>query len=506
MRPVPFLASLLALLAITCSTLARGPDSFERWYIVELMGNKSGYAHVAQRPDGDNIRSISELKLSVKRGPAEIKIEISSEWIETPAGKPVSLTSKRALGAAPVTSVYEFVGDTVKLTTTSSGKTVTKQLPLPPGDWLTPAARERVVAAALKKGDKQIIVNGIDEGPSGGLTASSTTYDILESTTIEVSGRTAPAVKWKVKTDLMPGIESTEFVDDAGIALRTEIDMGIFKLVQIAADKDLALAKVSAPELLVSTLVKPDKPLKEPRNLTDATYVLSVPEGAMPDLPNLPAQRVERLDEKSVRLTVSRAFTASEQFVSTPDPLFLSASTMLDSADERIIALADKARAQAKSPAVENAPPTPAALAESARRLVNQTINSKNLDVGFASATETARTKSGDCTEHGVLLAAVLRALNIPARVSSGLIYVDEFAGKTGIFGYHMWSQALLPDAQGRLRWVDLDATLDNATPFDAAHINLGTSALSDEQTENFMVTLAPLLGKLKITVEKVSP
>ena len=51
MRPVHLLASLLALLAITCGAHARGPDSYERWYVVELMGSKSGYAHTAQRQD-----------------------------------------------------------------------------------------------------------------------------------------------------------------------------------------------------------------------------------------------------------------------------------------------------------------------------------------------------------------------------------------------------------------------------------------------------------------------
>ncbi len=504
MRPVHFIASLLAFFAITCGgfALGRGGDSFERWYVIELMGQKAGYARIVQQKDGDNIRSINEMKLSIKRGTVEIKVELGSEWLETAAGQAISMTSKRVLGAAPETKVYTFAGDSITLSTTSNGKTETKTVARPDGEWLTPAARERVIGAALKKGEKQIVVRSVDEGLSGGLTAFTTTYDVLESTTVQAMGRTAPAVKWKVTTDLMPGIESIEYVDDAGIAIRTETDLGILKLVQIAADKDFALSKVSAPELLVSTLVKPDKPLKMPRKMTDATYLLSVSDGAMPDLPNLPAQRAERVNEKTVRLTVSRGFTATEQFVEKPDPVYLAASTMVDSTDARIQALAEKVRTKAG----ENA--SPGALAEAARRLVGQTITSKSLEVGFASATETARTRTGDCTEHGVLLTAMLRALDIPARVSSGLIYVDEFVGQEGIFGYHMWSQALLPDdtAERRLRWIDLDATLDNATPFDAAHINLGTSALSNEQNENFMVTLAPLLGKLKIVVEKVSP
>jgi transglutaminase-like putative cysteine protease len=120
--------------------------------------------------------------------------------------------------------------------------------------------------------------------------------------------------------------------------------------------------------------------------------------------------------------------------------------------------------------------------------------------VGFASAAEVARTRTGDCTEHAVLLAAMLRAEKIPARVVSGLIYADEFEGKKGIFGYHMWAQASL----GGGSWLNLDATLpDNAT-FDATHIALATTDLADGETSNALVSLVPLLGNLKIAVEKV--
>ena len=44
----------------------------------------------------------------------------------------------------------------------------------------------------------------------------------------------------------------------------------------------------------------------------------------------------------------------------------------------------------------------------------------------------------------GVLLAAMLRAAEIPSRVAVGVIYVERFAGERDVFGYHMWTQALI--------------------------------------------------------------
>ena len=90
---------------------------------------------------------------------------------------------------------------------------------------------------------------------------------------------------------------------------------------------------------------------------------------------------------------------------------------------------------------------------------------------------EGARAAEGDCTEHATLLCAMLRADGIPARVGSGLIYADRFAGEEEIFGYHMWTQALL-EIDGQERWVDLDPTLPSRA-FDATHIAVATSSLA---------------------------
>ncbi len=114
-----------------------------------------------------------------------------------------------------------------------------------------------------------------------------------------------------------------------------------------------------------------------------------------------------------------------------------------------------------------------------------------------------ARTREGDCSEHAVLLAAMLRADGIPSRVASGLLFADAFAGQQEIFGYHMWAQALL-EVDGRLVWVDLDGTLPPAHKTDATHITLAVSDMADNEVGGGMITMVSLLGRLRITVESV--
>ena len=134
------------------------------------------------------------------------------------------------------------------------------------------------------------------------------------------------------------------------------------------------------------------------------------------------------------------------------------------------------------------------ARADAIRDFAHRHVSAKSLDTAFATASETARTRTGDCSEHGVLLCAMLRAEGIPARVATGLVYVDQFAGESDIFGWHMWTQALIDG-----EWVDFDATLDGR--YDAAHILTGVSALSEGAGTRDMMAVLQLMGNLEVEI-----
>jgi hypothetical protein len=64
-----------------------------------------------------------------------------------------------------------------------------------------------------------------------------------------------------------------------------------------------------------------------------------------------------------------------------------------------------------------------------------------------------------------------------------------------------MWVQAWLNDPESqRKRWVDLDPTLPGGT-FDAAHIAISVSSMTDDGMFNDLVQLTPMLGRLTIEV-----
>ena len=59
----------------------------------------------------------------------------------------------------------------------------------------------------------------------------------------------------------------------------------------------------------------------------------------------------------------------------------------------------------------------------------------KRVSATYSSALETLKAGYGDCGEHAVLLAALLRARGVPARVVTGLVWVPERKQYVG----HAW-------------------------------------------------------------------
>lgn len=116
---------------------------------------------------------------------------------------------------------------------------------------------------------------------------------------------------------------------------------------------------------------------------------------------------------------------------------------------------------------------------------LNQWVSDSVADVvtfSVPNAITVARSRRGDCNEHTQLLLALTRAIGVPARFASGLLYVN------GKFYYHAWPEVWLGE------WVAVDPTFGQF-PADAAHLRFVIGGIS-RQTE-----LLQLMGNLTIKV-----
>jgi len=494
------LMAVLATLAAVPRTLGQDapPRGYDRWYVIELQGQRAGHMHERQTVDEEGrLKTTGEIKFKVSRLGSDINVSMSTEFVETQAGEPVSMSSLQNLGLVELEQRFRFTEDGIEQRTRQSGRTTRQSHPRADGTWLTPGQVRQFVAKRLEAGATEITYATVD--PNQGVKPVVMKHTVEGPTTVEAMGKVVPAVKWTVVQSAMPGVTSTEYVDARGMPIRSEVDFGGITMTVLASEKEIALSPFSAPELMAQSLVMPKGDIPNPRATRRATYVLDLKDGDLSDVPGVGAQRVEPIEDGRLRVIVD----LDAPLAASPDDLarradFLKATATVDAEDPVIRRLAARALAKVADGASDQE------RAEALRRFVHSYIDKKSLGVGFATASEVAVIKQGDCTEHAVLLVALLRAAGIPAQGVSGLVYVDQFVGEEKVFGYHMWAQALLTGDDGVARWIDLDATLDAQQPYDAAHIALVASDLSDDGMINSMVPIATMLGRLGITVEAV--
>jgi hypothetical protein len=121
------------------------------------------------------------------------------------------------------------------------------------------------------------------------------------------------------------------------------------------------------------------------------------------------------------------------------------------------------------------------AVAERLNTWVHRSL-AKRITVGIPSALQVLRTRRGDCNEHTQLYVAMARAVGLPARVATGLAYIDRK------FYYHAWPEVFVGE------WIAVDPTLGQF-PADAAHIRFAVGGLGRQ------VDLLRLIGNLEIDV-----
>lgn len=471
-----------------------------RWYSVELMGKRAGWMRSTETVGPEAIITSEETVISIARGATSTRIRMSSTFLEAHDGTPISLRTIQDMGQQPVEQEYTFKDGVIVTTSVQQGRRTTKEEPRPKGEWLPPAAMHRKYMAHRAAGDKAFDLVTLQPGPIGVPIATTMTYSDIQPATLTLGGQETKVVKARVVTQLAgTKVSSTEYSDEAGELLRSETQFFAIPMIMSVCSKEEALKDAQGPEMLDSMIVVPDRRIDHARTTTKAVYVVSIENGELPALPTTGSQSVEALAPGRARVTIDTSFPGAipDAELKTDFKAELATGTIVNAQDERVVALRDRALQGFSGSDEEKA--------ERLRRAVHAHITRKNMSVGFATASEVVRTCEGDCTEHGVLLAALLRSAGIPSRAASGLIYADTLGapGARGGFGYHMWTLALV-ERGGTKRWIDLDATLPDAMPYDATHIALVVSPLSDEEAAGVLMAIGPVLGRLSIRVESV--
>jgi hypothetical protein len=511
-------AAVLAWLLSAAGLLAQAPTSeadrggtskpiFEEWVLVVLGGKTCGFGSTVttktDTPSGPQFLTSHQEQFVVKRLGTTLKITDTTKVTEDADGGVLSFDEVSDSGSKVESS---GVRDGDYMAVSSRGQT--QRFYLPRLAALGPEAVRRLSnAVALQPGQHFSFDTFDPDYPQAVVVEKG---EVAGEETRDVRGVQRKVWKLTSEVSYMPGLLSTMWVDDQNNDVESlTVVPGLGDLHEYVTDRAECMKQPEGAEIFAGSLITPDRALPSPHDLGRAVYRL---------VPLDPSQKLKLWDGEEQRVVSSQPgscevevtaprYTAADAtwelpHADTPDlHRYLQASAYLEVDAPEIQDLARQAVGSEKNPVLA---------AQRIEDFVRGYITKKDLNVGFGSAEETAKSREGDCTEHAVLCAALGRAAGLPTRCVVGFGYVppgdmeptiaNTTDANTGIFGFHMWAEAWIgPD-----EWVPMDAALDG---FDVGHIAITKSALEEvNPIVDLNVPVLQLMQSLKIEIVKTVP
>ncbi len=476
------------------SEVAAPKPAEEIWDAFYLQNSKVGYGQTTTRRISRSGKEFVEMDsfnhLALTRFGQRSEQDLKMTTLETPEGELLEFKTEVSFGPTPLVVTGHVEGQQLVLETKTKGNSQTARIPWSKDIRGFRAIEQSLEQEPMKPGEKRtlkMLMPVLNQVAGVELAAKD-----LEETS--VLGAKPKLLRVESVAKLPGGNEmaSTIWTDPQGQAIKTRMEA--MQQESFRTTRQLAIAEEPAGvsfDLGSDVLVKLDKPLTGAHQSKEIRYRVELAAGdPAKAFASGTTQSVRSLGPHLAEVTVRSVRPGDlppggNSAAAPTDKEYTTANNVLQIDDPRIKAMAKEARGAAK---------TPRDVAVALERYVHRAVTKKNFSQAFATAAEVAESREGDCTEHAVLLAALARACEIPARVAMGLVYVANQGG----FGYHMWTEVYL-DGQ----WIPLDATLGEGG-IGAGHLKLSDSSLDGAAAYSTFLPVAQVVGQLKVSVEAV--
>jgi len=466
----------------------------ETWDAVFMGSTKVGSIHSVfeslRQDEQEMIKasSVSQIELSRFGQTTQMQTELVSTTTAEGALRWFTMTS--SVGPTPLVIEGEVIDDALQLTTQNQGKRADDTLAWD-ASWGGFFALERSLSTAPMQAGEKRQLRSLMPGVTGvqPVTTQLAAQAVESVELLDAKKRNLLRIEMQNEIGNQQ-LDSICWVTNEGEIMKTEIPALQQTIYRTSQARALAPGQGDY-DLGRDSIVRVSTPLPHPHELTRATYQVTLPGK---DLGRVFAsggsQRVESTGPGAARITVfavrpDRPLGGAKD--APPGPDDVQPNSLIQSDNQRVITMArglvsEGTDTWTKCLALEKG--------------VHAAIDQKNFGQGFATAADVAQRLEGDCTEHAVLLAALCRAQEIPARVALGLVYSPRDQG----FAFHMWNEAWVKD-----RWIPLDATLGRGG-IGAAHIKLTDSALQRQAAEEAILSVLQVINQLEMEVVDYQP
>jgi transglutaminase-like putative cysteine protease len=414
--------------------------------VVNLAGEEVGTMSARDVADDRGTTLVRTAELTIRRGQTVARMKTSTTVTLDTARRPLRYRFEKTdpSGTLVTDGVVSADGKTLKLTTTQNGAAVDTSVPLP---------EQFTFAVALE--------HEVRRAPRDG-------FSVTRPVVLEEMGAVVPMTTTVKKdgdafvvTATFAGLSTEERIDARGrtiLARTPAVGIVAYPWGQAPPDIKEQLRQGKKADLLaVSTW----KTKAVPPSARRVVYRVTTPGAATFTVPEDARQKVLSRTGTQIEIEVKAGPSTTTPLAGPAKAKALSATPYEAIQDPRLKKAAVDAAAGATDPA------------EIVKRLsafVYRHVQKKGLDRGYAPAIATLESRSGDCTEHSVLLSALLRSLGLPTRIVDGVV-VDG-----GNAGYHEWVEVDLGAG-----FVAVDPTFD-AWPAGPQRLKLAEgSTLPDE-------------------------
>lgn len=467
------------------SALAEGPR--ESWHAIYSRDKWAGYIHEVERSGVEDSQPVVIIEMdsrtAMKRDGQDTEVAMKIRDVETADGRLISFRDESLIGASPMITTGRVEGRKLLITTEVAGKTSQRTIDWPKDSGGCTAPQQSLVRKPMQPGERRKVRYLV---PMFNVLCTEELEARDYETTEFMSGmKELLRIDSTASFDDGVKLESVHWTDRHGEVMKTEI--WAFRHVAYRTSREEALGKESQGsfDIFDESLVSLSQPLENSRSLRRVRYRAELEKGdPAKQFASGPTQQVKSTGAHTAEITVTTIDThhpSCDGEGTLPTDGDREPNDTIQSDDERIVRMAREAAAGHDQPAE---------IALALEKFVYEKMRAKtNYKVALATAADVVQTLEGDCTEHAMLLSALARASNIPARVAMGLVYAPRHQG----FAYHMWTEMYLGGC-----WVPLDATLGEGV-VAADHIKLADSNLASGMTG--LLSLINVLGQLKIEV-----
>lgn len=449
--------------------LAEDESLLREGWMRSLMGEEEiGWVHeqVFQfEKDGQTFfRILTETEMEMKRFGQGVKISVKGESIEDADGHVVEMHQETMM-STNVTKYDLYVeGDKAKVTITTMGTPRESTIDWSPdilgGMGVDKLRREKGFEPGSVYTYKTFL---FDYMQAGTLTVEGIGFEETEM----LDGEKRRFFKSKTEIDLLPGIPTYEWSGEDFMTYKTSVSMMGLDIKAFRTTKEratMAAAEEMKLDVIIETMATSNVNIPVPYKLDSILYRFKAKdkELGLPDNMNRLTQEViEQKDGEAIIRISAKVPDSTMAF-----PLENPPEELAEFLEPNAYIQSDHPPLREKALEIVKGETDAWAAACKLESFVYKHIKDKNFGTGFASAAEVFENPTGDCSEHAVLLAAVCRAVGIPARAAMGYMYLG------GIFGGHVWVEVWING-----KWYAIDGVMGIGR-VDPTHITFSDSSL----------------------------